>query len=274
MSLARKHPMNPHQDHHHGLAPHQCGECCTTLDRISVTFNGHRALEDISLHLHCGELTTLVGPNGAGKSTFLRALLGEVPYSGTIHFLPVFGHGREDAPAVGYVPQQLEFDRASPLSVRDLFACALSRWSVVLRRSRRDGRTVREALATVEAEHLIDRKLGQLSGGELQRVLLALSLTPVPNLLLLDEPVSGIDLPGREMFYRMVSDLRQRLDLSILLVSHDLAGVTVVSDRIVFLNRRIVCSGPPAAVIAHPEVRRAFGLDLAAAILPTPAPPS
>jgi zinc transport system ATP-binding protein len=97
----------------------------------------------------------------------------------------------------------------------------------------------------------------------LQRVLLALSLTPVPNLLLLDEPVSGIDLPGREDFYRLVSELRQRLDLSILMVSHDLAGVTAVSDRIVFLNRRIVCSGPPAQVIAHPEVRRTFGLDLA-----------
>ena len=255
--------MNTVMNHHHGLAPHLCGECCTTLDRLGVTLNGHRVLEEVSLHLHCGELTTLVGPNGAGKSTLLRALLGEVPYTGIIHFLPVFGHGREDAPAVGYVPQQLDFDRFSPMSVRDVFACALSRWSVVLWRSGKDRRRAHEALASVEAEHLIDRKLGQLSGGELQRVLLALSLTPVPNLLLLDEPVSGIDLPGREMFYRMVSELRQRLDLSILMVSHDLAGVTAVSDRIVFLNRRMVCSGSPAEVIANPEVRRTFGLDLA-----------
>jgi zinc transport system ATP-binding protein len=260
--------MTAAMNHHHGVAPHLCGECCTTLDRIGVTLNGHRVLEDISLHLHCGELTTLVGPNGAGKSTLLRALQGEVPYSGTIHFLPVFGHGREDAPAVGYVPQQLDFDRFSPMSVQDVFACALSRWSVALWHSRRDRQRAREALATVEAEHLIDRKLGQLSGGELQRVLLALSLTPVPNLLLLDEPVSGIDLPGREMFYRMVSQLRQRLDLSILMVSHDLAGVTAVSDRIVFLNRRVVCSGPPAEVIANPEVRRTFGLDLTTASRP------
>ena len=260
--------MSTSSDHHHGLAPHQCGECCTTLDRLGVTLNGHRVLEDISLHLHCGELTTLVGPNGAGKSTLLRALLGEVPYTGAIHFLPVFGHGREDAPAVGYVPQQLECDRFSPMSVQDLFACALSRWSVALWHSPRDRQAARAALATVEAEHLIDRKLGQLSGGELQRVLLGLSLTPPPNLLLLDEPVSGIDLPGREMFYRIVSDLRQRLDLSILMVSHDLAGVTAVSDRIVFLNRRVICAGPPAQVIAHPEVRRTFGLDLASPTAP------
>lgn len=264
MSRPGEERMKTHSDHHHGLAPHQCGECCTTLDRIGVTLNGHSVLEDISLHLHCGELTTLVGPNGAGKSTLLRALLGEVPHSGAIHFLPVFGHGREDAPAVGYVPQQLEFDRFSPLSVQDLFACALSRWPVALWRAQPSRRTASEALANVEADHLIDRKLGQLSGGELQRVLLALSLTPPPNLLLLDEPVSGIDLPGREIFYRIVSELRKRLDLSILMVSHDLAGVTAVSNRIVFLNRRIVCSGPPAKVIAHPEVRRTFGLDLAA----------
>ena len=255
--------MENHSGHHHGLAPHQCGECCTTLEHVGVAFSGNRVLEDISLHLHCGELTTLVGPNGAGKSTLLRVLLGEVPHSGNIHFLPVFGHGRKDAPAVGYVPQQLDFDRFSPTSVQDVFASALSRWPVVLKRSRSARQRAREALAAVHAEPLLDRKVGQLSGGELQRVLLALSLTPVPNLLLLDEPLSGIDLPGREVFYRMVSELRQRFDLSILMVSHDLSGVTAVSDRIVFLNRRVVCSGSPDQVISNPEVRRTFGLDLA-----------
>jgi zinc transport system ATP-binding protein len=254
--------MEENQNHHHGLAPHQCGECCTKLDSLNVTLNGNRVLEDISLHLHCGELTTLVGPNGAGKSTLLRVLLGEVPYSGSLHFLPVFGHGRKDAPAVGYVPQQLEFDRFSPMSVLDLFICSLSRRSVVLWSSRQDHKKAQEALAAVNAEHLINRKLGQLSGGELQRVLLALSLSPIPSLLLLDEPVSGIDLAGRDLFYRTVSELRKRFDLSILMVSHDLAGVAAISDRIVFLNRRIVCSGTPAQVIDNSEVRQTFGLDI------------
>ncbi len=254
--------MDTGPSHHHGLAPHECGECCTKLEHVGVTLNGHRVLEDICLHLHCGELTTLVGPNGAGKSTLLRMLLGEVPHSGNIRFLPVFGHGREDAPAVGYVPQNLEFDRFSPMSVQDLFACVLSRCPVVLWRARAARQRTRQALAAADAEPLIDRRLGQLSGGELQRVLLALSLTPVPNLLLLDEPLSGIDLPGRERFYRTVSELRRRLDLSILMVSHDLAGVAAISDRIIFLNGRVVCSGSPDQVIAHPEVRRTLGLDL------------
>jgi zinc transport system ATP-binding protein len=260
--------MEPPLNHHQGLARHGCGECCTKLEGIGVTLNGNCVLEEISVHLHCGELTTIVGPNGAGKSTLLRTLLGELPHSGTIHFLPVFAHGRTDAPAIGYVPQQLEFDRFSPISVQDAFSMALSRWPVILWHSRRDRVAAKEALDAVHAGHLIHRKLGELSGGELQRVLLALSLTPVPNLLLLDEPVSGIDLPGREMFYRTVSELRHRFDLSILMVSHDLIGVTTVSDRIVFLNRRIVCAGAPADVIANPEVRRTFGLDLT---LPCPA---
>jgi zinc transport system ATP-binding protein len=114
----------------------------------------------------------------------------------------------------------------------------------------------------VDAGELLDRRLGKLSGGELQRVLLALSLTPLPNLLLLDEPVSGIDLPGRELFYRTVSDLRHRFDLSILMVSHDLAGIASVSDRIVFLDHRVIAVGTPREVLANPDFRHAFGLDL------------
>jgi zinc transport system ATP-binding protein len=257
-----------HPDHHKGIARHPCGECCTKLENVGVTLNGVPILEEISLHLHCGELTTLVGPNGAGKSTLLKTLLGEVPHTGAIHFLPVFGHGREDAPAIGYVPQHLEFDRFSPISVQDAFSSVLSRWPVVLWHSRWARAKAREALAAVDAEHLRGRKLGELSGGELQRVLLALSLTPVPNLLLLDEPVSGIDLPGTELFYRTVSEVRRRFDLSILMVSHDLAGVAAVSDRLIFLNRRIVASGTPAEVLAHSEVRRTFGLDV------PPVPPA
>jgi len=240
---------------------HECGLCCTQLECVGVTLNGQRVLEDISLHLHCGELTTLVGPNGAGKSTLLRTLLGEVPHTGRVHFMPVFGHSQAAAPTVGYVPQKLDFDRASPVSVLDAFSSVLSRWPVALWSSQR--RRAREALEAVEAGHLLRRRLGELSGGELQRVLLALALTPLPNLLLLDEPVSGIDLPGRELFYRTVSALRRRFDLSILMVSHDLAGVAAVSDRIVFLNRRIICAGSPAEVFAHPELHRAFGLELA-----------
>lgn len=249
-------------DHHKGIAPHQCGQCCTHIDKISVTYDRNPIIEDVSLHLHCGELTTIVGPNGAGKSTLLRALLGEVSHTGVIHFHPVFRPGREDAPAIGYVPQSLDFDRFSPFSVSDLFATSISRFPVPFGSRSGVRNAARSALENVEAGHLLDRKLGRLSGGELQRVLLALSLTPLPNLLLLDEPVSGIDLAGKELFYRTVSELRHKFDLSILMVSHDLAGIAPVSDRIVFLDRRVIAVGSPGEVIANPQFRHAFGLDL------------
>ncbi|MEI6491323.1 MAG: metal ABC transporter ATP-binding protein [Verrucomicrobiota bacterium] len=249
-------------DHHKGIAPHQCGQCCTHIDKISVTLDRHPIIEDVSLHLHCGELTTVVGPNGAGKSTLLKALLGEAPHTGAIYFHPVFGPGREDAPAVGYVPQSLDFDRFSPFSVSDLFATSLSRFPVPFGCRGGVRKSALAALESVDAGELLDRSLGKLSGGELQRVLLALSLTPLPNLLLLDEPVSGIDLPGRELFYRTVSELRHRFDLSILMVSHDLAGIASVSDRIVFLDRRVIAVGTPREVLANQDFRHAFGLDL------------
>jgi zinc transport system ATP-binding protein len=254
--------MHAAPDHHTGIAPHRCGQCCTHIDNISVTLDRHPIIEDVSLHLHCGELTTIVGPNGAGKSTLLRALLGEVTHTGAIHFHPVFGPGREDAPAIGYVPQSLDFDHFSPFSVGDLFATSLTRFPVPFGGREGVRSAARAALVSVEAEDLLDRRLGKLSGGELQRVLLALSLTPLPNLLLLDEPVSGIDLPGRELFYRTVSELRRKFDLSILMVSHDLAGIASVSDRIVFLDRRVVCAGPPREVLANTDFRHAFGLDI------------
>jgi zinc transport system ATP-binding protein len=120
----------------------------------------------------------------------------------------------------------------------------------------------REGLLRTGAEHLLDRPLGALSGGELQRVLLGLALTPVPNLLVLDEPMSGVDHSGREQFYDLLSRLRREYDLAVLLVSHDLATLARFADRLVFLDRRIVCEGPPAEVLRDPRVRAAFSLEL------------
>jgi zinc transport system ATP-binding protein len=237
-----------------------CGRCCTKLEHIGVTMGKNRILEDINLHFHCGELTALIGPNGAGKTTLIRALLGEVPHQGTLHFVDS-RQQRQDRPVIGYVPQKLGFDLTAPLSVLDVFAGAISRWPVWMGCSAGQREKAGTALAAVDAGHLLNRKLGQLSGGELQKVLLALALTPIPDILLLDEPVSGIDLMGMELFYRMVSDLREQHDLSILLVSHDLPSVVQYADRIVFLNRTVICDGLPEQVLSEERLRRAFGVD-------------
>lgn len=160
---------------------------------------------------------------------------------------------------IGYVPQKLDFDTTSPVSVIDLFAASLSRRPVWLGHGRSLSQQASQSLAKVDAVHLIKSRIGTLSGGELQRVLLALALTPVPDLLLLDEPVSGIDPSGIEIFYRMVSQLRHINHLAVLLVSHDCGVAARFADRMLFLNKTVQCDGKPADVLRNEIVVRAFG---------------
>jgi zinc transport system ATP-binding protein len=235
-----------------------CGSCCTRLDNVSVSFGRNEALKGINLHIHCGQLAAIIGPNGAGKTTLFRTILGEVKYTGAIHndlSNTKSGHKL----VIGYVPQKLDFDMTSPVSVLDLFAAALSPRPVWFGHSRAIATLTRQALDNVEVGHLLHSRIGTLSGGQLQRVLLALALTPIPDLLLLDEPVSGIDPSGIDLFYRMVSQLRRDYHLAVLLVSHDCAVAAQHADRMVFLNQSILCDGKPADVLASDIVVRTFG---------------
>ncbi|MBQ7304670.1 MAG: ATP-binding cassette domain-containing protein, partial [Clostridia bacterium] len=159
---------------------------------MGVQRGGQTLLHDVSMHIHCGQLTALIGQNGAGKTTLIRALLGELPHSG--HIRHVDDHGR-DIPHLrtGYVPQHLHFDKEMPVTVEDFMAAAFTRRPVWTGVSKKTRQAVNEALAAVESAELAQRPLGRCSGGELQRVLLALALNPAPDLLVLDEPVSGVD---------------------------------------------------------------------------------
>jgi len=235
-----------------------CGHCCTHLENLGVTLGRNRILDDVNLHFPCHELTAIIGPNGGGKSTLLKAMLGEVPHRGAVHFLDAAGR-HTDRPRFGYVPQTLDFDRAAPLSVRDLFAAALARRPCAVGASRGLAAVAGATLARVAAAHLLASRIGDLSGGELQRVLLALALEPLPEILLLDEPVSGVDALGMEIFYRLVGDLRRRHDLAVILVSHDLPLVARHADRIAYVDRTVRCIGTPAEVFGDPEVRTVLG---------------
>ena len=236
-----------------------CGFCCTKIENFSVTSGKTEILRNVNLHIHCGELTAIIGPNGAGKSTLLKAVLGEVNYSGKMEFLDMKGD-RTGKPLIGYVPQHLEFDKSSPVSVIDLFTAALSDLPVWLIKFKQIRNEIHRALTVVQADHLIDKNIGQLSGGELQRILLALALAPMPDLLLLDEPVSGIDQSGLELFYSIVSEIRHNFDISIILVSHDLKLVAQYADRIVLLNKTILAIGRPNEVLTEENLSDAFGL--------------
>lgn len=238
-----------------------CGLCCTKIQDFSVTIGKTEILKDINLHIHCGELTALIGINGAGKSTLLKALLGGIPHSGHITF--VDGNKKlARKPTMGYVPQRLDFDYSSPVSVMDIFSAALNRRPVWFPISQSIRKKSLKSLSLVDGENLIDKRLGVLSGGELQKVLLALALEPIPDILLLDEPVSGIDQNGIKLFYETVSNLRREYDLSIILVSHDLHLVSKYADRIAFINNKTIeCCGTPEEVFSNDKVIEVFGLD-------------
>ena len=239
---------------------HSCALCHIDLDRISVRRGGQVLLQDVSMHIHCGQLTVLIGQNGAGKTTLIRALLGELPHSGTIRH--VDGRGL-DIPHLrtGYVPQHLQFDREMPLTVRDFMAASLSRrpvWTGVGKKTRA---LVDDALASVNADGLAGQPLGRCSGGELQRVLLALALTPAPDLLVLDEPVSGIDRNGLKMFLDTLLDLRRTHHMAILLVSHDLRFVREYADHVVLLDKSVLAQGSAESVFGSPEFTAVFGFS-------------
>jgi len=236
-----------------------CGLCATEIKGLTVRRGGRDILKDVSLSFHCGEATVLIGRNGAGKSTLLKAMLGELPSKGEVVF-HAEGGGRLERPAFGYVPQSLHLDPGSPVTVADLFAASLYRRPVWLRRAptSASGRIAR-ALERTQAAHLADKPVGRLSGGELQRVLLAYALEPLPDILLLDEPISGVDRAGMRDFYELLSRLRRDHDLAIVMVSHDFDLAAALADRVVYLDGGVVCAGPPAEVFAHPAVVEAFG---------------
>jgi zinc transport system ATP-binding protein len=224
-----------------------CEHCCIRIENLSVRLGKQLILDDVNLHVNCREILAIVGPNGAGKSTLLKAMLGVVPYSGRIVW-QIRGE-KQPLARIGYVPQTLDFDREAPVSVSDFLASAISRRPVWLGISSRDRGLIEGHLRAVSAEHLVDKRIGDLSGGELQRVLLSMALTSDPDILLLDEPVSGVDAAGIDLFLSIVAHLRDTLDVAILIVTHDLLGVAAHANRVLLLNRRVIAAGLPEEIL-------------------------
>ena len=214
------------------------------LTGVGVTFAGQNVLQDVQLSVKPGEIVTLIGPNGAGKTTLVRAVLGLLkPDSGSVWRKPKL--------RVGYMPQKLHVDATLPLSV-------LRFLRLVPGVTRAD---VQAALSEVGAEQVIDSPLQSISGGELQRVLLARALLREPELLVLDEPVQGVDVAGQAELYSLITRLRDRYGCGVLMVSHDLHLVMSTTDQVVCLNRHVCCSGHPEQVSFDPAFVELFGED-------------
>lgn len=239
---------------HHGGS---CGNsCCLRVENLSVKIGGEYILRDVRLHLHCGEMAAIIGPNGAGKSTFLKAILGQREYEGVIAFSEP--GQRSKKPRIGYVPQSPAFDPSDPVSVADLFACCMAKRPAFLGLGKPMREKVPECLARVHGEGLIDKRVGSLSGGELQRVLLALALEPLPNILILDEPLSGVDVEGMTVLMDMLDEIRKNYDLSILMTTHDFSLLPRYADKVVLIDRGLRAQGDPRTVLSSPEFFRSF----------------
>ena len=231
--------------------------CCLRIQNLSVKIGGDQILHDINLHIHCGQMAALIGPNGAGKSTLIKAILGQQDYDGIIAFsAPGMRHRKP--PRIGYVPQSPSFDPGDPVTVADLFACCQSRRPAFLGLSREMKDKTLECLERVHGEALIDKRVGTLSGGELQRVLLALALEPLPNILILDEPLSGVDVEGQTGLMDMLDEIRKRYDLSIVMITHDFGMLDHYADKVVLVDHTIVKKGSPREVLESDEFRRVF----------------
>ena len=221
------------------------------FEGLTVDLGGVPVLEAVTAHVPRGGCTCIVGPNGAGKTTLLLAYLGQVAYGGRLQARPA---------VIGYVPQRFAFDRGMPLTVEEFLAMGRTRRPLWLGLGPAVRARVAAALQTVEAEHLAKRRLGVLSGGELQRVLLALALQQEPEILVLDEPAAGVDFQGEHLFCELLERLRVKRGFTQIMVTHDLGLVLHHATHVILINRRLIAQGDPRTVLAPENLVRAYGL--------------
>lgn len=217
-------------------------------ENLSFARGGKTILQDISMQVSAGEIVTIIGPNGAGKSSLIKILLGLIKHdSGSLR--------TSSNLRIGYMPQQLQLSPHLPLTVSRFLALAKAGKS-----------EINTAAKTVSITSLLNQPMQNLSGGEQQRVLLARAILCKPNLLVLDEPVQGVDIAGQAALYRLIGQLRDQLNCGVLMVSHDLHLVMAATDTVVCLNQHICCKGHPDVVSAHPAYLELFGQPLDSAL--------
>jgi len=215
-----------------------------TVSDLSVTIDDQRVIEKLSFSVKRGDILTILGPNGAGKTVLLRTLLGVLPHEGTIAW--------EKGARIGYVPQRLPYIKDVPMSVGDFFA---------LKGNAQD--LTREMLHAVGLSgEFMSRRMGELSSGQFQRVLIAWGLAGGPQVLLFDEPTTGIDISGEETVYNLLARLHEERNLTIVIVTHDLAVVYKLSSHVLCMNKQAVCYGPPLEVLTPESLQRLYGAEV------------
>lgn len=221
-----------------------------TVDHLHLRFGQEEPLfNDLSLRIDQGELVAIIGPNGSGKTSLIKIILGLLPHTGGTFTL----HEKR----IGYVPQHLGKDEFSPLTVSELFSLKMKKAGFWL--PKRGQKTeIKQALERTRVTHVIDRQIKHLSGGELQRVMIAYALIDKPGLLILDEPVSGIDIHGEQDFFDLIEDIHEKDGLTIIMISHDIDVVYRYATQVICLNRQLVCQGVPSDVLTKEAIEKTF----------------
>lgn len=221
------------------------------VHHLQVRFRDQVILENISFSLVKGSVVAVIGPNGSGKTTLLKAILGLIPYQGQvlIDARPV----QQMLPDVGYVPQRFDFDKTLPITVREFLDLNARKKSAA--------RLIKKYLEEVGMKEHEHELLGHLSGGQLQRILIARALINEPKLLLLDEPVSGIDISGEKSFYDIIRHLNKKHKITILLVSHEMDVIYKYADEVLCLRKNLVCQGRPYEVLTKDVMQQLYGQD-------------
>lgn len=228
-----------------------------SLKNVSVSIGGVKILDRVEAFIPgCGS-TAVVGPNGAGKTTLLHAIMGKLLFEGEIDIVSQIKSGKI---RLGFVPQRFSFDRSMPLTVMEMLCSTIQKRPLFLGISESLKQKMNDLLSSVGAQHLSKRRMGALSGGELQRVLLANAIRQKPDILILDEPASGVDIRGEAEFCELLDFLREKEGFTQLLVTHDLSYVTAHADHVICLNRNVKAQGKPSEVLTHEVLASTFGL--------------
>ncbi len=234
------------------------------LQDVWVRYNHQTVLEDITLAIYPCEIVSIVGPNGSGKTTLINTILGFIePYKGAVTVFDKNPSTMKQNGQIGYLPQSVEVDPKFPINVFDVVS--MTRYalkSLNTRLTGKDREIVMQCLEKVEMEKLIHHHFGTLSGGQKQRVLIARALALQPKMLILDEPSTGLDAVAQDRFYHLLQKLRDKEDLTILMVSHDIGAVSGIVDQIACLNRKIHFHGKPEDCIPSEALERVFGKNV------------
>ena len=230
-----------------------------SVKNLTIEIDGHTIINNISFAVDQGSTTAIIGPNGAGKSILVKSLLRLIPKKDgevTILETPQKQY-KKIADQVSYIPQSLNFDRDFPLTVRDLFTLKSTKY---LGMAKEEEASMHKLLEQVQMSPFINARLATLSGGQLQRVLIAYSLTTDPKLLILDEPSSGVDVSGQETIYELLHRIQEERQLTLILISHELDIVMKYADQVLCLNKELLCAGVPKEVLSPDMLQKMYGV--------------